>query len=88
MEFSGHARQMMAERGISETWVRQTVAHPDTWGEGSDEFGKVIYYWKIIEDMTGTVLKVTVNPDASPRRVVTLHPDRGMRRQMEKEGKL
>lgn len=87
LDFSGHARQMMEERNISENQVRQ-VAHPDAREEGTDEFGRVLYYWKKIEGLRGSVLKVTINPDVSPRRVVTLHPDRGMRRQMEREGKL
>jgi hypothetical protein len=88
LDFSEHAKQMMEERGISEELVRQTVGAPDVWGKDEGEHGKVIYYWKRIEGMAGDVLKVVINPNVSPRRVVTLHPDLAVRQQMREEGKL
>lgn len=67
-EFSGHARQMMEERGIREDWFRQAVSNPDVSETGEDARVAVTYYWKRVEGMNGRVLKVTVNPGASPRQ--------------------
>jgi len=46
------------------------------------------YYWKRIRGMSGEVLKVTISASVTPRRVVTLHPDRAMRREMKRRGLL
>jgi hypothetical protein len=88
LEFSGHARQMMEERDIREEWVRQAVSNPDVSDTGEDARGAVTYYWKRVEGMNGRVLKVTVNPGATPLRVVTVHPDRAMKREMKRKGTL
>lgn len=88
LEFSGHARQMMQERSIREEWVRQAVNSPDASETGEDARGAVTYYWKRVEGTKGEVLKVTVNPGVTPLRVVTLHPDRAMKREMRRKGTL
>lgn len=79
---------MMAERGISEDWVRQAVEDPDSYKRGLDARGPVAYYWKRIQGMSGEVLKVTISVSVTPRRVITLHPDRAMRREMKRKGLL
>ncbi|MHB0876048.1 MAG: DUF4258 domain-containing protein [Anaerolineae bacterium] len=77
MEFSAHARDMLAERQIPEEWVRRCIESPDRSAPGKD--GNM-HYFKAIGERGGRVLHVVVNLKAEPKRVVTLFFDRRLRR--------
>lgn len=77
-EFSEHAFDMLKERDISENWVKSTIEAPDI-KESKDD--GAVHYIKSIQEHGGRYLRVVVNPDAKPQRVVTLFFDRRLRRQ-------
>jgi hypothetical protein len=73
LEYSRHARDMIAERGIAEEWIRRCPESPDSVGTGAD--GN-LHYLKAIEEHNGRFLRVVVNSNRQPNRVVTLFFDR------------
>ncbi|MBF8266690.1 MAG: UbiD family decarboxylase [Dehalococcoidia bacterium] len=77
VELSAHARDMLVERGIREGWLRTTIESPDS--EEVDAEGN-IHYLKAIPEHGGRVLRVIVNPNTEPVKVVTLFFDRRLRR--------
>jgi len=72
-EFTVHARSMMLERGITEAWVFRTLSEPDRMEEQEDG---TIHYLKRISENRGKVLRVVVNREVAPPRVVTQFFDR------------
>jgi hypothetical protein len=78
VEYSGHARAVLRERGIAEEWVERALSLPDHVESGND--GNA-HYAKRIEEQGDRVLHVVVNPHGSKRRVVTAFFDRRMRGQ-------
>ena len=76
-ELSGHAREMLRERGISEEWMHTTLNSAES--EETDEEGN-IHYIRAIPEYEGRVLHVVVNPNTDPHKVVTLFFDRRLRR--------
>jgi ribonuclease PH len=77
IEFSIHARDMLKERSIPEEWVMQTVNNPDrqeTMADGTT------HYIKAIPEFGGRSLRVVMNLEAIPNRVVTVFFDRRLRR--------
>ena len=77
IEFSTHAKDMLIERQILEEWVWRTVKSPDREEAGADNN---LHYLKAIEENDNRVLRVIVNPQIEPRRVVTVFFDRRLRR--------
>ncbi len=77
IEFSNHARNMIALRSIREEWVYQAISVPDRIEFGMDEN---THYIKAIDDYGGRFLRVVVNRNANPNRIVTLFFDRRIRR--------
>ena len=73
IEFSTHAKEMLIERKILETWVWRTINTPDKKRLGSD--GNM-HYTKTIRERQGRVLRVVINPDVQPNRIVTVFFDR------------
>lgn len=84
IEFTEHALDRMEKRGISEEWVRRAMDLPDFVEEKADEWDNT-HYIKAIEEFGGRFLRVVVNPFVSPRRVVTLHFDRGVKRRTRRQ---
>ena len=76
-ELSNHALEMLSERGISEEWLRSVIESADI--EEVDEDGNV-HYLKAIPEYDSRVLRVIVNPNTDPVRVITLFFDRRLRR--------
>lgn len=76
-EFSEHAYDMLKERNIQESWVRLALQDPDR-EEARDD--GTVHYIKVIQEAGGRHLRVIVNPDAKPQRVITLFFDRRLRR--------
>ena len=78
IELSAHAKDMLAERNIREEWVWRTITSPDskeTLADGNT------HYTKAIKENENRVLRVVVNANAEPNRVVTVFFDRRLRRQ-------
>jgi ABC-type ATPase with predicted acetyltransferase domain len=63
IDFSIHARGMMAERGIPEEWIRRCLKSPDSKEAGADGND---HYLKAIEEHGSRVLRVIVNPHRQP----------------------
>lgn len=76
-EFSEHAREMLKERGIQESWVKRAIEQPAT-KETQDD--GTVHYIRTIEEFGGRHLRVIVNPDIQPQKVVTQFFDRRLRR--------
>jgi hypothetical protein len=73
LTFTVHARTMMQERMILEEWITMTVNNPDyIETKGDDEK----HYLKRIPDAKGKILRVVINPSATPCRVITVFFDR------------
>lgn len=77
MELTRHARNMLEERGIPEDWLWRALENPD--GRESGEDGN-IHYTKAIHERAGRVLRVVVNADMEPNRIVTVFFDRRLRK--------
>ena len=73
IEFSKHARYIMVKRRIREEWVWRTIDAPDKKRRGDD--GN-LHYTKSIREKDGQVLRVVINADVQPARIVTLFFDR------------
>lgn len=76
-QLSEHAYEMLSERNIRETWVKLTIADPER--QEMKEDGTV-HYIRAIEEYEGRRLRVVVNPNLKPQRIVTALFDRRIRR--------
>jgi len=74
--FTKHALDMMEERNISEPWVWQTINESENTFTSED--GN-LHFTKPISEKENRVLHVVVNPNVSPKRIVTLFFDRRLR---------
>lgn len=72
-ELSEHARDMLKERGIKETWVKTVIEEYEKRVFMEDG---TVHYIRSIEQHGGRYLRVVVNPDVIPQRVVTVFFDR------------
>jgi predicted esterase YcpF (UPF0227 family) len=77
-KLSGHTQDMLKERSILEEWVWRTIDKPDWENMGEDNN---THYFKGIQEHEGRILHVVVNPNVSPKKVVTVFFDRRTRRQ-------
>lgn len=75
-EFSEHAYDMLKERNIKEAWVKLTMEAP----EKREEHGGTVHYVRAIEEYGERYLRIIVNPDVKPQRIITLFFDRRLRR--------
>lgn len=78
IEWTRHARDMLRERGITEEWVLRTINDPDRTLAENDG---MIHYIKVIPEQSGRFLRVVLNSDVQPPRVVTVFFDRRLRRE-------
>lgn len=76
IEFSSHAKVMIAERGIDEAWVWRTVDDPQ---KKTLEADGNTHYVKRIEEHGGRTLRVIINESVEPNRIVTVFFDRRLR---------
>lgn len=76
-EFSEHACDMMRERNIRESWVELTVKDAERTEFRDDG---TIHYIRAIDEYGGRYFRVVVNPNVTPRRIVTLFFNRRVRR--------
>ena len=77
IELSAHARDMLAERKILEEWMWRTIKSPDRRETRPDN---TVHYTQAIEENEGRILRVIVNTEVEPNRVITLFFDRRLRR--------
>jgi hypothetical protein len=77
IEFSIHARAMLKERSIPEEWAIRTVNNPDCKEIMAD---RTTHYIKAIPEFGGRSLRVVMNLEVIPNRVVTVFFDRCIRR--------
>jgi hypothetical protein len=75
-ELSEHASVMLRERNIQEAWVKSAMENPDK-KELKDD--GTVHYIRAVEQYEGRYLRVVVNADAKPQRIVTVFFDRRMR---------
>ena len=74
---SKHAQDVMRERNISQEWVHRAVDSPDLVENPADG---TTHFLKAIPEHDGRYLRVVVNPDLTPVRVVTVFFDRRLGR--------
>lgn len=73
IELSIHAKDMLAERNILEEWVWRAINSPQKKKRQPDN---TVHYTKPIKERGGRVLRVVVNINVQPNRVVTVFFDR------------
>lgn len=78
LELSRHAIRMMAERNIPEEWVQITVVAPALRIPDPND-PEVERFFRRIPEFGDRVLRVAVNTNVTPWRVVSAFFDRGMK---------
>ena len=76
-EWTRHAREMLLERNIPEEWVFRAIRDSD-YDETGDDGNR--HYIKAIPEHGGRSLRVVVNPNVSPNRILTVFFDRRLGR--------
>lgn len=76
-ELSEHAAHVLRERGIGEAWVRLTIEDPERTEERPDG---TMHYLRRIEEYGNRFLRVIVNRQVIPIRIVTVFFDRRLGR--------
>ena len=79
--YTKHAIDVMAERQIPAEWVDRTVAEPAIRTEDPNDT-EVERFYSAIPESDDRVLRVAVNTNASPWRVVSVFLDRRMKGQV------
>lgn len=77
-ELSEHARSQMKGRNIQLSWLVATLSKPDQVLPLADAHRNT-HYLKQIADFGDRWLRVVVNPNLDPKRVVTLFFDRRLK---------
>jgi hypothetical protein len=78
---SRHAEVAAEEREIPLEWIRSVLEHPDHREADGREDGVKLFYAKIAA-YGSRVLKVVVNVQVDPWRVMSVYFDRAMRRRL------
>lgn len=79
-EYSKHALEMAREREINQDWVESTLRNPIRVERKNDG---TKHYIKPIEEFGSRYLRVIINCNVTPHRIVTFYLDRRLRRQNE-----
>jgi Domain of unknown function (DUF4258) len=74
-QLSAHALYQMQERNIKASWLEETLSRPEQLLPIADAHGNT-HYLKQIPDFGHRWLRVVVNPNVDPKRVVTIFFDR------------
>ncbi len=82
VELSLHAQDMLLERNILEEWVWRTINTPEKKRRGEDDN---MHYTKAIKEKSGCVLRVVINSDVQPNRIVTVFFDRRLQKKTDKK---
>jgi hypothetical protein len=78
LQISTHALAAMEERDIRLEWIERAVEAPAA-SEADRRDPRLLHYLKPIRERGGLVLRVIVDPDADPHRVVSVFFDRRMK---------
>lgn len=78
MEFTEHFKQMLVERQIKAEWIDIALKYPDEIRSPEDG---TRHFIKQIEEHGGRWLRVIVNIETDPQRIITVFFDRRIRRQ-------
>lgn len=78
LAYTSHAQQVMRRRGIPAEWVQRAVASPQLRMRDPNDETVERFYAQVPED-GGRVLRVVVNTESAPWRVVSAFFDRSMR---------
>ena len=73
LPLTAHALQMLRERGIRGEWVTQVLESPAQIEKRSDG---TVHYMGPVPEHGGRVLRVVVNAEGDPPRVITVFFDR------------
>ncbi len=76
-QFSKHASEMLRERNLREEWVSHVIEQPEAAQAREDG---TVHYVRAIEEAGERYLRVVVNPNVSPQRIVTVFFDRSLRK--------
>ena len=75
--YTKHAEYVMEERGIKIEWVRETIDNPDM--KETSEDGK-LHIIRQIEEYGNRYLRVIIEPECEPKKIITVFFDRRLRR--------
>lgn len=73
-EFTEHAQDAMRKRNIEKAWVERALQSPH-WTEKDNVDPSLEHRLAHIPEFGGRVLRVVLNPETTPARVVTLFFD-------------
>ncbi len=77
-ELTHHAHHQMRERKIPVSWVELTLLNAERVVANADSYGNTHYLMRI-EVAENRWLRVVVNPNVSPQKIVTLFLDRRLK---------
>jgi hypothetical protein len=77
-ELSQHAQYQMQERNIHASWVTDALSEPDKILPLADGQGNK-HYLRCIPEFGNRWLRIIVNPNVEPKRIVTLFFDRRLK---------
>ena len=75
--YTEHALDMLEERKIKDEWVRRTLGEPERKEQKEDG---TVDFLRPIEEFDNHYLRVAVNLDAQPPRIITVFFDRRLGR--------
>jgi len=81
-EASKHFKEMLQERNISEKWVERTLKSPDILENMDDG---TTHYMKMIEEYGDRWLRIIVNENRTPAKIITAFFDRRLRRKYHED---
>lgn len=76
-----HARDVLQEREIPTLWVQRVLSNPELVEPDDDDPG-LEHRLARVQENDNRVLRVVVNPNVKPARVVTAYFDRKMRNKL------
>lgn len=74
--FTEHAQDMLKERNIKESWVWDVIKYPT---KKTIEDDGNLHYLGTVQEYENKVLRVVVNGNCKPKKVVTIFFDRRVR---------
>lgn len=74
-ELSNHAYHQIQQRNLLELWIEETLSNPQRVEPLADSHGNT-HYLKQISSFGDRWLRVVVNPNVAPKRIVTIFFDR------------
>ena len=80
-ELTQHARTVLREREIPEDWLVRVIEAPER-VEPDEEDGELEHRLGRIKEYDNRVLRVIINPETRPIRVVSVYFDRAMRNKL------